>query len=104
MVNEFNGFTKGVIGERLPADNTLNNKKKSELVKLLHIAQKNYDTLMQFYSHAIKHNKAMDDTMRELAEEVKQEIENGTIRIESGNERLFQLILSHAGQTEKKRR
>lgn len=104
MVNEFNGFTKGVIGKCLPSDSTLNNMKKSELIKLLHIAQKNYDTLMQFYSNAVRHSKAMDDTMRGLAEEVKQEIENGTIKIESGNERLFRLISNYTGQKEEKRR
>ena len=49
MVTEFTGFTKGVIGKKLPADSTLSNMKKSELIQLLHIAQHNYETLLWFY-------------------------------------------------------
>lgn len=56
MAAEFNGFTRGVIGKKLPVDTTLNNMKKSELIELLHIAQYNYDTLMQFYTNAVNAN------------------------------------------------
>lgn len=56
MVNEFNGFRKGIIGKNLPSDTTLMNMRKSELVKLLHTAQHNYDTLMWFYSNAVNVN------------------------------------------------
>lgn len=56
MVNEFNGFKKGIIGKDLPSDTTLMNMRKSELVKLLHTAQHNYDTLMWFYNNAVNAN------------------------------------------------
>lgn len=56
MVVDFCGFTKGVIGKDLPSDTTLNNMKKSELIKLLHTAQYNYETLMWFYNNAVKAN------------------------------------------------
>jgi len=37
MVNEFCGFKHGVIGtDKMPADTTLNNMKKADLIKLLH--------------------------------------------------------------------
>lgn len=57
MVNEFCGFKHGVIGtNKLPADTTLNNMKKADLIKLLHTAQHNYETLMWFYNNAVKAN------------------------------------------------
>lgn len=56
MVTEFNGFTQGIIGKKLPADTTLKNMKKSELIELLHTAQHNYDTLMWFYTNATNVN------------------------------------------------
>lgn len=59
MVNEFCGFKHGVIGtDKLPADTTLNNMKKADLIKLLHTAQHNYETLMFFYNNAVKVNMA----------------------------------------------
>lgn len=58
MVTEFCGFSKGVAGKKLPSDNTLNNMKKEELIKLLHLAQYNYETLMQFYNNAVNVNMA----------------------------------------------
>lgn len=57
MVNEFCGFKHGVIGtDKMPADTTLNNMKKADLIKLLHTAQHNYETLMYFYNNAVKVN------------------------------------------------
>ena len=57
MVNEFCGFKHGVIGtDKMPADTTLNNTKKADLIKLLHTAQHNYETLMWFYNNAVKAN------------------------------------------------
>lgn len=56
MVNEFCGFRHGVIGKDLPADTTLNNMKKVDLIKLLHTAQHNYESLMWFYNNAVKAN------------------------------------------------
>jgi hypothetical protein len=58
MVVEFNGFTMGVIGKKLPSDTTLNNMKKEELIHLLHIAQHNYETLYWFYNNAVNANMA----------------------------------------------
>lgn len=57
MVNEFCGFKHGVIGtDKMPSDTTLNNMKKVDLIKLLHTAQHNYETLMWFYNNAVKVN------------------------------------------------
>lgn len=42
---DFNGFDKGVIGKPLPADSTLNNMKKNELIELLHLAESNHKVL-----------------------------------------------------------
>lgn len=57
MVTEFCGFKHGVIGtDKMPADTTLNNMKKADLIKLLHTAQHNYETLMWFYNNAVKAN------------------------------------------------
>lgn len=59
MVNEFCGFKHGVIGtDKMPADTTLNNMKKADLIKLLHTAQHNYETLMYFYNNAVNANMA----------------------------------------------
>lgn len=58
MVNDFNGFGKGVIGKKLPSDTTLNNMKKADLIKLLHIAQHNYETVSWFYNNAVNANMA----------------------------------------------
>ena len=57
MVNEFCGFKHGVIGtNKMPSDTTLNNMKKADLIKLLHTAQHNYESLMWFYNNAVKVN------------------------------------------------
>ena len=78
MVNDFNGFDKGVIGKKLPSDSTLNNMKKAELIKLLHIAEHNHSTLALFYKNAcdnskcnrcplgMNYNKALDDVENEF--------------------------------------
>lgn len=84
MVNDFNGFDKGVIGKKLPADSTLNNMKKAELIKLLHTAEHNHSVLAQFYKNACDNskchkcpigsdntkirNKAIDDFVKKLEE------------------------------------
>ena len=60
MVVDFNGFSKGVIGKKLPSDTTLNNMKKSELIKMLHLAQGNYNTLASFYKIATDTSKCND--------------------------------------------
>ena len=56
MIVDFSGFANGVIGKKLPSDKTLNNMRKSELIKLLHIAQNNYDSLKWFYNNAVQVN------------------------------------------------
>lgn len=66
MTVEFCGFSKGVIGKELPSDSTLNNMKKSELIKLLHIAQNNYETLMYFYNNAVNVNMQAVERMKEV--------------------------------------
>lgn len=78
MVTDFNGFDKGVIGKKLPSDSTLNNMKKSELIKLLHTAERNHSVLAQFYKNAVdnskcnrcplgmNYNKAIDDVVKAL--------------------------------------
>ena len=58
MVTEFCGFSKGVVGKKLPSDTTLNNMKKADLIKLLHTAQHNYETLNWFYNNAVNANMA----------------------------------------------
>ncbi len=60
MVVEFNGFSKGVLGKKLPSDSTLNNMKKPELIKMLRLMQKNYDALASFYAIAIDTSKCND--------------------------------------------
>lgn len=56
MVN-FSGFDRGVIGKPLPADSTLNNMKKYELIELLHIAESNHKVLVDAYDNAINTSK-----------------------------------------------
>lgn len=95
MVNDFNGFDKGVIGKKLPSDSTLNNMKKADLIKLLHIAEHNHSTLAWFYKNAcdnskcnrcpleMNYNKAIDDVMakaKEIQEEQIKNLENSTMR------------------------
>jgi len=58
MVTEFCGFGKGVVGKKLPSDTTLNNMKKADLIKLLRLAQHNYESLMWFYNNAVNVNMA----------------------------------------------
>lgn len=57
MVIDMNGWTKGVIGRNMYKDSTLNNMPKAELIKLLHIAQYNYDNLRQMYANAVDNSK-----------------------------------------------
>lgn len=54
---DFNGFDKGVIGKKLPADTTLNCMKKSELIKLLHLAEDNHRVLAEAYKIAVDTSK-----------------------------------------------
>lgn len=56
MVAEFCGFTRGVIGKKLPADSTLRNMKKEELIQLLRLAQHNYEALLSTYNNAVSVN------------------------------------------------
>lgn len=58
MVYEFNGFLKGVVGKnKLPSDSTMSNMRKKELIKLLHIAQHNYESLLWAYNNAVDNSK-----------------------------------------------
>ena len=56
-MTDFIGFGEGVIGKPLPADSTLNNMKKYELIELLHIAESNYKVLADAYANAINISK-----------------------------------------------
>ena len=69
MTTDFCRFVKGVIGKKLPADSTLNQMKKADIIDLLHLAQKNYETLLWFYNNAVNANLKMLDY--EMKEEIK---------------------------------
>lgn len=56
-MTDFNGFDKGVIGRALPADTTLNNMRKADLIKLLHLAENNHRTLVEAYEIATSNSK-----------------------------------------------
>lgn len=76
---DFNGFDKGVIGGRLPADSTLNCMKKSELIKLLHLAEDNHRVLAEAYKIAIdtsKCNLCPLSLDKRLAEDIRAEAIN----------------------------
>ena len=47
----------GVLGKSFPADSTLNGMKKSELIKLLHLAKDNYEALLHFYNATVNNSK-----------------------------------------------
>ena len=66
MVNDFSGFSKGVIGKKLPSDTTLNNMKKADLIKLLHTAQHNYESLNWFYNNTVNVNMKNLQEMKEI--------------------------------------
>lgn len=70
MVN-FNGFDKGVIGKPLPADSTLNNMKKQQLIELLHIAEHNHSVLADAYESAIDNNKCNRCPLMRAAKEMR---------------------------------
>ncbi|MBQ0113073.1 MAG: DUF551 domain-containing protein [Bacteroidales bacterium] len=57
MVHDFTGFERGVIGRKMYSDKTLNNMRKEELIKLLHTAEHNYETLNGFYANAVRYNE-----------------------------------------------
>lgn len=70
MVN-FNGFDKGVIGKALPADSTLKNMKKQQLIELLHIAEHNHSVLADAYACAIDDNKCNRCQLMRAAKEIR---------------------------------
>lgn len=45
-----------MIGKKLPSDSTMNNMRKKELIELLHIAQHNYEVLVELYNNAVNLN------------------------------------------------
>ena len=69
MVN-FSGFDRGVIGKPLPADSTLNNMKKYELIELLHIAESNHKVLADAYANAVNTNKCNSCPIMQAAKKV----------------------------------
>lgn len=56
MLINFNGIGEYVIGKKLPSDSTMNNMRKKELIELLHIAQHNYEVLVELYNNAVNLN------------------------------------------------
>lgn len=72
MVN-FNGFDRGVIGKPLPADSTLRNMKKQELIELLHIAEHNHRVLAEVYACATNDNKCNRCPLMQAAKTVRSE-------------------------------
>lgn len=86
---DFNGFDKGVIGKKLPADTTLHCMRKSELIDLLHLAESNHRVLAEAYKIAVDTSKCnicplhldtrkVEDIktkeIRKFAENLKEEI------------------------------
>ena len=69
MVN-FSGFDRGVIGKPLPADSTLNNMKKYELIELLHLAESNHKVLADAYANAINTSKCNSCPIMQAAKKV----------------------------------
>lgn len=72
-----NGFDNSVIGRKIPSDAALKRTPKWELIAYLHIAQNNYDTLMEFYNNAVKANEELlrgqqKKKMKELCDENKR--------------------------------
>ena len=51
-MSNFNGFV-GVIGQKLPSDSTLRSMKKSELIHFLHVAEHNYNALVERYGRVV---------------------------------------------------
>nr|DAI20897.1 MAG TPA: hypothetical protein [Bacteriophage sp.] len=64
------GFDKGVIGKPLPADSTLNNMKKYELIELLHIAESNHKVLTDAYANAVDTSKCNRCPLMQAAKKV----------------------------------
>lgn len=69
MVN-FSGFDQGVLGKPLPADSTLNNMKKYELIELLHLAESNHKVLADAYANAINTSKCNSCPIMQAAKKV----------------------------------
>ena len=72
MVN-FSGFNNGVIGKPLPADSTLNNMKKYELIELLHIAERNHKVLADAYVNAVNTSKCNSCPIMQAAKKMRCE-------------------------------
>ena len=72
MVN-FSGFDRGVIGKPLPADSTLNNMKKYELIELLYLAESNHKVLVDAYDNAVNTNKCNSCPIMQAAKEMRCE-------------------------------
>lgn len=69
----FNGFDKGVIGRRMPADSTLKRMKKTELINLLHIAEHNHSALVESYTRATDNSKCNDCPLPRRWHDAKKE-------------------------------
>lgn len=82
MVREFRGFVEGVIGKKLPSDSSLNNMKKRELIKLLHLAQENYETLLWFHSNSVRVSTERENAVARVLKRFEEEIaENSEVNL-----------------------
>lgn len=59
MLIDLSGFgrSKYVLGKKMPSDTTLNNMRKADLIELLHLAEKNYESMVWMYKNAIDETK-----------------------------------------------
>ena len=56
-ITDWNGFDKGVIGRKLPADTTLFNMRKKDLIDMLHTAEHNHRVLVEAYRIAVDNSR-----------------------------------------------
>lgn len=67
----FCGFDEGVYGRKY-SEKTLKSMTKSELIELLRISQKNYDTMMEFYKNAVKANIKQHEKIKMAVEQLSK--------------------------------
>lgn len=65
----------GVLGKAMPADSTLKNIKKEELIEMLHIAQNNYNVLRVTYQNAVDDNKCNRCPLMQTTKKKRSEVD-----------------------------
>lgn len=53
----YTGYERGAFGRKLPSDSTLKTWKKDDLIEWMHIAEHNYNALVEMYGNAIDNSK-----------------------------------------------